>query len=100
MNTDTRNNIEHRISVRIGGDDSVLYHIRQTRAPRDYDGFGTIQLADYGKEQGRLVLIRDEHFLWQTGRYESGWFACCLPEHVDRNGVKQELWKRLLRANN
>jgi len=76
--------------------DEVLYHLRQTRAPRAYDGFGTIQLADYGGEDGRLVMIRDEHANWQIPRYQSGNFACWKPEHDVRKEAREELWRRLL----
>ena len=87
--------MEHTVSVRIGVD-HVLYHIRVTRAPKNYDGFGTIELRDYGQPVGRLVLIRDEHYGWQTGRYQSGMFACTPPDYDNQSEVQQELWRRLL----
>jgi hypothetical protein len=86
------------IRVRIGNgeDNEVLYHIRQTRAPKAYDGFGTIELQDVGGDIGRFVLIRDEHFNWQSGRYSSGMFACAAPDAIDAEDVKKVLWQRLL----
>jgi hypothetical protein len=46
------------------------YSFGSTRAPADYDGFGTLTLGTEGDE--RLVAIRREHLAWQTSRYASG----------------------------
>jgi hypothetical protein len=85
----------HSIIVQIGNDEAVLYHLRQTRAPKDYDGFGTIELADAGGEYGRLVLIRDQHYDWQSSRYSSGFFACAVPVEFDRGDAQSFLWERI-----
>jgi hypothetical protein len=87
--------MEHTIEISIGNS-PVLYHIRNTRAPKPYDGFGTIELANYGGPEGRLVMIRDEHYQWQTSRYASGIFACTPPATNLSGEVQQELWRRLL----
>ena len=50
-------NDDHTINVQIGNDSPVVYHIRQTRAPLAYDGFGTIQLQDVGG--GKVVRLTD-----------------------------------------
>jgi hypothetical protein len=90
------NNILDTITVAIDGE-MVLYFVAQTTAPIAYDGFGTINVFEswmYGGsgETVRVVLIRDEHFNWQTGRYNSGlYYATYYPkEHI-----AQELWKRI-----
>jgi hypothetical protein len=86
-----------RVEIKIGTDEAVRYHVRQTRAPKAYDGFGTIELADYN-DYGRIVLIRDEHLAWQEGRYSSGTFACTSPEYYDEKSVCKELWNRIAHA--
>lgn len=53
----------------------VTYHVWRTRAPREYDGFGTLEVdhsepAPQGEE--RIVLIQAEHERWQLRRYASG----------------------------
>jgi hypothetical protein len=82
------------ITVQIGDDDPVLFHVRETRAPKAYDGFGTFTLSEYSS-YGRLILIRNEQLQWQTARYASGIFACEPPEYFDQDAIKTELWKRL-----
>ena len=64
-------------------DDSVTYVAGLTDAEEVYDGFGTIEVKRMPKEvlnqpetcrgqEVRLVLVREEHIQWQTGRYHSG----------------------------
>lgn len=74
------------------GKDKTLWHIADTTAPVDYDGFGTFTVREYNGT--RTVLIRDEHFAWQTMRYSSGLKTC--PESVfDEGDVAEYLWQRL-----
>jgi hypothetical protein len=80
------------ITVSIAGE-SVDWHLRQTRAPKDYDGFGTFCIHEY--EGDRLVLIRAEHFNWQTARYASGGFAVVMPEEWQYSEAIELLRKRL-----
>ena len=83
-----------KMTVAIDGE-TVTYLVAQTTAPRAYDGFGTLSLADtYGPsgESVRVVLIREEHFAWQNGRYNSGLFYAT---HFDKQHIADELWKRL-----
>jgi hypothetical protein len=87
---------EDTINVQIGNDSPVVYHIRQTWAPKAYDGFGTIEMMNIGGEFGRIVLIRDEHFTWQSQRYSSGMFTCSTPDGIDSGDIQQALWRRLL----
>jgi hypothetical protein len=87
---------DNKINVTIG-EHSELFHVRCTSAPKDYDGFGTITLADYGSDLGRVVMIRDEHLQWQSLRYNSGNHACQIPPPGGVDGVEEELWKRLAR---
>jgi hypothetical protein len=78
-------------------DQPVTYFVAQTTAPKAYDGFGTINVfetyGDTGNERNvRIVLIREEHFNWQNGRYNSGLYYAT---HYDKENIAQELWKRL-----
>jgi hypothetical protein len=81
------------LPVTIGHDDPVVYHVMETDAPQAYDGFGTFAIDEYNGE--RTVLIRDEHFTWQTMRYSSGnhWSRPCL---VGEQAIREILWKRIL----
>jgi hypothetical protein len=87
------------ITVSVAGE-SVDFHVRKTRAPKDYDGFGTWTIYEYdGGEQHRLesfrlVLIRSEHMSWQVGRYNSGGFAGECPEEWQYGEVIELLRKR------
>jgi hypothetical protein len=61
------------IEVKIG-QFSRTYIAFETFAPREYDGFGTIEIYS-GNRDGdvvRYVLIDVEHKTWQVGRYGSG----------------------------
>lgn len=64
-----------QISVTIG---NVELHFAAyiTRAPRSYDGFGTLELevlrAKGVETPERIVLIKDQHLSWQLQRYGSG----------------------------
>lgn len=82
------------VSIALDGD-TVVYRVAITTAPAAYDGFGTISLVETydgeGKE-ARIVLIRDEHFVWQTMRYSSG---CHTASPFDKEGVVEWLWKRI-----
>ena len=83
------------------GDLRKTYHIVQTRAPKDYDGFGTFTIHEYdaGPEHKadsfRVVLIPEDAFKWQTLRYASGMFAFTAPEYVDDGAIQDALWKRI-----
>jgi hypothetical protein len=58
-----------RFTIQIGPE-TRHYVICQTTATRWYDGFGTIEVwRTAGK---RIVLIAEDFFEWQTGRYSSG----------------------------
>jgi hypothetical protein len=83
------NNILDTITVAIDGE-SVLYFVAQTTAPIAYDGFGTISVFETSNV--RVVLIREEHFNWQNGRYNSGLYYAT---HYPKTEIVQELWKRL-----
>lgn len=77
----------------------VMYVAKRTTAPRNYDGFGTLEIysslgfnhgsAVEDKELTRLVLVDTEHEKWQTGRYFSGLYSCedaeGLEDYVQRN---------------
>jgi len=85
-----------KIKVMIGAA-SVDYVVMLTRAPREYDGFGTFTLQDWNTE-GRLVCIREEHLQWQLGRNGSGGFSTVEPD-VDAQAIQDALWARLWRGN-
>ena len=64
-----------------------LYTFFETSAPVDYDGFGTITVAELKPEEGllnqwgsrkkvcRLVAVRKDAVNWQTMRYASGCYG-------------------------
>ena len=88
------------IAITIGELGDVIYVIAQTSAPLSYDGFGTLSLLETygpGNEIFRIVLIREEQFNWQFGRYASGMHT---PEPFpgETNDVAEHLWKRLTTA--
>jgi hypothetical protein len=86
--------MDNIITIAIGsGTEPVTYHVMDTTAPVDYDGFGTFTITEF--EDVRTVLIRDEHYQWQTGRYGSG-MKTCQPTIHDIGAIQQALWKRLL----
>jgi hypothetical protein len=86
------------IQVKIG-DTSVNYVIKLTRAPREYDGFGTFTVQIGMPDHFRLIAIREEHSQWQMSRNSSGNFATTEPEDIDQQNVENALWKRLWRGD-
>ena len=60
--------------------------IMLTTAPKNYDGFGTFTVYDYGstidfdgfetKHPARLVAVLPEHLGWHECRYSSGLYLC------------------------
>lgn len=68
------------------------YTIRETTAPKAYDGFGTLTLADIGDT--RIVLIRDEHLAWQEGRYASGMHSPTVPD-LTEDQITETLYERI-----
>ena len=92
--------MEGTIQISIGGSpnantspEPTYWHVRETDAPKEYDGFGTFAVAEY--DDKRVVLIRDEHYNWQYGRYGSGLHSCT-ETNFDMADVAELLWKRLL----
>jgi hypothetical protein len=81
------------------------YQLWLTDADRRYDCFGTIHLHDVGEDTGdtgaayrnaRLVLIQEQHAVWQSTRYQSGIDPC---EHLgwaNDHAIQGELVRRLL----
>jgi hypothetical protein len=84
------------VHLEIGNLVDVTFYALDTDAPRDYDGFGTIEVADYSYEKhvNRTVLVRDEYYDWQTMRYASGMHVFAATEH-DVKHIEAELWKRV-----
>lgn len=69
--------------------DESDYEIVLTTAPKDYDGFGTIELSprvglDHCDRPLRRVAIRPEHWEWQTLRYGSGLHAVATESEARR----------------
>ena len=82
------------ITVTIDGE-SLLYFVGQTTAPISYDGFGTVNVCETYGEEGqrvRVVLIREDSFNWQNGRYNSGLYYIT---YFSKEHIAQELWKRI-----
>lgn len=94
------------IEISIGGStankspEPTYWHVRQTDAPAEYDGFGTFAVAQYDDDNRtqRIVLIRDEHYNWQSARYGSGLHSCKETQH-DMADVAEILWRRLRGAS-
>jgi hypothetical protein len=95
------------INIAIGqapfdGERMTSWEIWETDAPIDYDGFGTFQIMQYEDELSRkepkamlrTVLIRSEHWGWQTARYASG-MALSRPSSLDAGDVATFLWHRI-----
>lgn len=88
------------ITVSVAGE-SVDFHVRKTRAPKEYDGFGTFTIYEYDageqhkSESFRLVLIRAEHMNWQVGRYNSGNHVAELPDEWQYGEVIELMRKRM-----
>jgi|SRR5215469_4491996 len=93
-------NMHQVITVAIG-DHAITYHAMETNAPKDYDGFGTFCVLEYGEALSkaeeatiRVVLIDARHLQWQVGRYQSGNHftrISALPE----SAFKDYLWNRI-----
>lgn len=84
------------ITVQIGSGEAVTYRAVDTTAPKVYDGFGTIEIMD-AYDDARTVLIREEHYTWQTQRYASGMKA--FNETIfDEEQIVEELWKRITKG--
>lgn len=83
--------MENTINVSIGSA-SAVYHIMETDAPTEYDGFGTFCVCEVSKL--RTVLIREEHLTWQQARYGSG-FHSCDPSSFATEDISQTLWRRV-----
>ena len=62
-------------------DATAGYVFGTTRASADYDGFGTVQLAEL-PDTRRLLAIRREHRDWQVQRYLSSGTASFTPVEV------------------
>ena len=91
------------IEVRIGSFDA-RYQLWLTDAERRYDGFGTIHLRDVNEAMGdtgaayrnaRLVLIQEEHAVWQSSRYQSGVRPCERLAWASDPAIQAELVRRL-----
>jgi hypothetical protein len=70
------------------------WHIVETDAPADYDGFGTFTISELGGDT-RIVLVRDEHYQWQTARYQSGLHRFEELSDDWNNAVEVAIWKRI-----
>jgi hypothetical protein len=88
------------ITVSVAGE-SVDFHLRRTRAPKSYDGFGTLSIYEYDAgeqykaDSFRLVLIRSERMTWQIFRYQSGMFAAEMPDEWQYGEAIELLRKRM-----
>jgi hypothetical protein len=70
----------------------TVWHIVDTKAPKNYDGFGTFTINEYYGT--RTVLIRAEHFQWQTARYSSGIHGW-EPTLHDEGDIAEAIWHRI-----
>ena len=81
------------ITVKIGTIEKN-YFLRLTSAPRNYDGFGTIEIES--NEDERIILIDSINIDWQEGRYTSGMYVC-KDEDIPEREITQRLWGRLVK---
>ncbi len=73
---------------------SVTYKASWTKAPPDYDGFGTVEIYKDGCE--RLVLIDTKHFEWQVQRNSSGNYPTWpIEEDISEQWIEGKLIARL-----
>ncbi len=77
----------------MSGPNVTTWEVWETEASVDYDGFGTFTIMELGGV--RTVLIRSEHWDWQTSRYASG-FCVSRKSDFDPKDVADFLWKRLM----
>lgn len=76
-----------------------IYKLFLTRAPRAYDGFGTITIQGSSAGDERLVAIDQDHETWQVGRYGSGMYSA-EPAGKFFDGIAQDvLLKRLVASD-
>lgn len=97
-----------KFTIRLGNKKPITYNVIVTTAPRSYDGFGTFTIhEDYiqvNGKQARLVAIKEEHFNYQTGRYQSGMHTASdemLDFMADENDedVLQAIYERIIRGS-
>ena len=82
------------ITVKIGTFERTYTLVRAT-APKEYDGFGTLEVYESGNKEERYVLIDVDHKEWQEGRYGSGLYTF---KDIEENlilYVQEQLFKRL-----
>ena len=70
-----------------------------TKAPRAFDGFGTLTLHENDVE-GRVVGVIPEHLGWQLSRYGSAFYQAFPIEGSDFSGAEERdlaavIWDRL-----
>jgi hypothetical protein len=80
------------VRLQIGGI-NITYHLYETNAPVDYDGFGTHTF--YLTGDTRYVLIDEQHVAWQTGRYGSGLHRAQPCDLVNEDYIAERLMKAL-----
>lgn len=83
---------------------TVEFVVMETTAPREYDGFGTLEIystpgfnhgsAVEARERKRIVLVDTEHKTWQVARYGSGLYTAEDCDALDTY-VQNELLKRI-----
>jgi len=82
------------ITVKIGTFERT-YTLVRTTAPKEYDGFGTLEVYESGNKEERYVLIDVNHKEWQEGRYGSSLYVFKDVENDLKQYVQLELYKRL-----
>jgi hypothetical protein len=74
------------------------FHVIETDAPKDYDGFGTFAICEVPQADGRrplrTVMIREEHEGWQVARYRSG-MNVVAPTNFAMEDIAEFLWTKL-----
>jgi len=67
-----------KLTIQIGHVGPTTYQLYETGAPRDYDGFGTLELyvrCGTIEAPTRMIAIKEEHRAWQISRNASGLYG-------------------------
>ena len=90
-----------KIDVKIGTFERS-YVMAQTTAPKEYDGFGTLEIytsapaaGENGRDPDRYVLCDVDHVVWQEGRYRSGLYTFEIPDEDISSWAQDNLFKRM-----
>ncbi len=76
------------------GNRELIFHAYSTTAPKNFDGFETIEMKVV--KERRFVLIPEQRLDWQIARYASGLHRAALATGVTDRFVERFFSERLL----